>query len=174
VCAQSERWKPPSEVRIIDTGSLIELKKLIPLKDQWTTFKHMEALVDSGHLAFPRHVAREMRVARFPDAPGVWAAGCNGNRRYRDPADASVAEVLGVAQLIDPNSDDEHEAADPYIAAMAYEISERWPDRDVVVVTEDRIDRLPLKESLVTACQRLSLKTCSSEDFINWLQARLH
>jgi hypothetical protein len=37
-----------------------------------------------------------------------------------------------------------------------------------VVVTHDVVDRLPLKESLPTACQRLHIETCSLEDLIAW------
>lgn len=163
----------PTEVRVIDTSSLIALKRLLPVGDQWPCLLQMSALVETGHLAFPRQVTVEMKAGRHPDAPGAWAASVRGWTLHHQPSDDSLAEVLAVAQLTDPASEADTEVADPYVVAMAWEIREAHPDRDVVVVTEDRVDRLPAKESILTACNRLELTTCSAEDFIDWLKERL-
>jgi hypothetical protein len=43
---------------------------------------------------------------------------------------------------VDPEGED-REAADPYVAAMAYELQERYPDAEIIVATTDCRDRLP-------------------------------
>lgn len=111
-----------SEVRIIDTSALIRLKKLLPVADQWLLLTRMSVLVEKGLLAFPRQVASEMEAARHPDAPGVWAAGNRGWSCHPSPPDEYLAEVLGAAQLTDPNAESDPEPADPYVVAMALEI----------------------------------------------------
>lgn len=158
-------------MRVIDSSSLITLKKLVPLTEQWPLLITMSELVRDGRLAFPRQVAAEMKVAKHPDAPGVWAAAHSGWARHRQPSDEALAEVLAVAQLTDPNSEAELEVADPYVVAMAWQIRNRSSATPVMVVTEDRIDRMPAKESIVTACTRLDLPWCGTEAFVQWLQA---
>jgi hypothetical protein len=130
----SQRDSPP-EVRVIDTSSLIRLKVIVPVADQWPLLVLMSTLVDRGWIAFPRQVSAEMKVAKHPDATGVWAAGNQGWRWHPQPRDDSVAEALGAAQLTDPNSEAEAGAADPYVVAMALQIQERWANAQVVVVS---------------------------------------
>lgn len=156
---------------MIDTSSMIDIKRNVPVGEQWALLVRMSALVESGHLAFPRQVANELKAGKFPDAPGVWAAGTRGWAYHGQPSDESLAEVLGVAQLTDPSSEPETEVADPYIVAMALEISEHIPGCHVVVVTEDRVDRMPAKQSIATACARLGLKDCSAEEFVEWIKS---
>lgn len=158
-----------SDVRVVDTSTLIKLKTVVPVVDQWRLLVRMDALVQSGELAFPRQVAAEMRAARHPDAPGAWAAGVKGWTVHRQPSDESLAEAMGAAQLTDPTSEADREVADPYIVAMALEIAEKCPGVTVVVATEDRVDRMPLKESILTACGRLDIVCCTAEEFVEWL-----
>jgi rRNA maturation endonuclease Nob1 len=171
VSGRSSRPPDPPEIRVLDTGCLIELKRLIAVAEQWPMLVRMGALVETGCIAFPRQVVAEMKAAKHPDAPGVWAASHQGWSRHRQPRDDSVAEVLGAAQLTDPNSEGP-EPADPYVVAMALEIHEKCVSSQVVVVTEDRIDRMPVKESIVTACERLELKWCDTQEFVVWLSAQ--
>jgi hypothetical protein len=159
-------------VFVIDSSSLIALKKVIPVGDQWATLVQMSNFVEAGHLAFPRQVAAEMKAGKHPDAPGAWAAGIRGWHHHGSPADESLAEVLAVAQLTDPASEADAEVADPYVVAMAWEIRAASPERFVAVVTEDRVDRMPAKESVLTACQRLGLTTRTTVEFIAWLGAQ--
>lgn len=158
-------------MRVIDSSSLITLKRLVPLAEQWRLLVTMGEMVENGRLAFPRQVATEMKAAKHPDAPGVWVAAHSGWAHHRQPSDEALAEVLAVAQLTDPTSEAELEVADPYVVAMAWEIRDRSPTTPVMVVTEDRIDRMPAKESIVTACTRLDLQWCGTAVFVEWLQA---
>ena len=160
----------PEEVRVIDTGALIELKKLLPVGDQWPLLTRMSVLVEKGSLAFPRQVTSEIKHVRWPDAPGAWAAGNKGWCVHPQPRDEFLAEALGAAQLTDPNA--EIEPADPYIVAMALQIRDTNPGCEVYVVTTDRVDRMPVKESVVTACNRLELPCTTPEEFVAWLRSQ--
>lgn len=100
-------------MRVVDTSTLIKLKKVVPVVDQWRLLVRMDALVQSGQLAFPRQVAAKMRAARHPDAAGAWAAGVKGWAVHRQPSDESLAEAMGAAQLTDPTSEADQEVADP-------------------------------------------------------------
>ena len=84
---------------------------------------------------------------------------------------ATFVRVLTVAeQLVDLEATHEREVADPYVAAKALEIVERDLSR-VVVATNDRVDRLPAKLSLITACRRLDLECWGPEEFLVWISA---
>lgn len=37
-------------------------------------------------------------------------------------------------------------------------------------MTEDRVDRMPAKESILTACERLGLTHCNAQEFVDWLR----
>ncbi len=157
----------------MDTSVLIAMKRIIRLEHQFAVFTLMTKLLQEGLIAFPRQVRREMMAAKFPDMPGAWAASCNGHERYPAPRDESVAEVLGAAQLVDLEAEDDTEVADPYVVAMAYELQELHPECEVMVATEDRVDRLPVKESILTACERLDLECWTAEQLVTWLVAQL-
>lgn len=160
----------PAEVRVIDTSALIELKHLLPVGEQWPLLTQMSVLVQTGHLAFPRQVTNEIKNVQWPDAPGAWAAGNKGWSVHPQPRDEFLAEALGAAQLTDPNAEPDIEPADPYLVAMALQIRESNPGCTVYVVTTDRVDRMPAKESVLTACLRLDLLCSTPEEFVEWLR----
>jgi hypothetical protein len=68
-------------------------------------------------------------------------------------------------------SEADTEVADPYVVAMAWEIQEASSNRRVIVVTDDRIDRMPAKESVVTACERLGISYCPTSAFVKWVRS---
>lgn len=126
-------------------------------------------LVDGGDLCFPRQVPRELEVAQHPDAPGAWAAHCKRRGRHPQPTDEALAEVLDVAPLL-VDSEAESDTADAHVAAMAYELRERYGEAvRVVVATNDFVDRLPVKESLTGACAKLGIETWKPDEFVEWL-----
>jgi hypothetical protein len=168
--ASDERPFPPALVCVVDTGVLIDLKFIVPIAELWGVLEVMKVLVADGHLAFPRQVDREMKAFKHSDAPGAWAAGCNGHARHREPSDDALAEVMGIAQLTDPEGESEFEVADPYVVAMAYDIAERHQDSKVVVATKDYVDRMPNKESIGTACDRLGLQWWKPPEFLEWVR----
>jgi hypothetical protein len=144
--------------------------EVLKIDEQFAFFSAMTPMLQRGALAFPRQVAKELARAQYPDTPGAWATGVKNLVIYPDPSDDSMAEVLGAAQLIDANGDDEYEEADPYLVAMAYDIQEHYPNSRVVVVSDDVKDRLPRKESVLTACTRLRIACIGASDFVDHLR----
>ena len=162
---------PPPSICVLDSSLLIDLKKL-PAAHQWPLLLRMSEFVRSGHLAFPKHVATELEKARHPDAPGVWVVSAKQDLRYPPPSDEALVEVLGVAsQLIEVDA--EGDIADPYVVALAYDLRERYPDTRVLVATEDKVDRLPRKIALTTACERLELEHVQMPGFLDWVNEQL-
>jgi hypothetical protein len=157
---------------VADTSAVIDIKALVPLGRQFTFLNGLTVLVQQGRLAFPRQVQREITDAKWPDAPGAWAASCCGWQRHAEPSDDLLPEVLAVApKLVDWNS--ESEAADPYVIAMALAITRQHPRARVVVATKDAVDRLPIKTSIASACKLLDLECWTPEDFIEWAAAEI-
>lgn len=160
--------EPPPIIVVVDASILIELKTAVPLDEQWQLFRAMEDHVKSGCLAFPKQVAREMRDGKYPDGPGVWTADAKSHIVHADPALETLAEVLDVAPgMVDANAGLDMEKADPYVAAMAVELTTRYPGSRVVVATNDVIDRPPFT-SLAAGCGELSIECWRTEDFVRW------
>lgn len=88
--------------------------------------------------------------------------------QYRqNPQPELVVHVMAVAgEVVDQEA--EREVADPYVIAHALElIADGY---DVTVVTEDHIDRLPLKIALTTACDRLHVQHARLHVFLQRLE----
>lgn len=165
-----EAAHPPALVVVLDTSVLIAMKS-IDVGKQWPLLVLMGDLVTDGRLCFPPQVSREITRIQFPDAPGAWGAHFKGHERYRQPREESLAEVLGVApRLVDPEGEDDTEPADPYVAAMAYEIRERYNECQVIVATNDHIDHGG-RDSLTTACGRLGIECWRADEFVAWVAA---
>jgi hypothetical protein len=150
---------------VLDTSALIHLKQ-IKVGEQWPFLLRLTALVEAGRLGWPRYVRREVVEVQYPDAPGAWLAG-QSTQPFPEPTYETVAEVLAVAQLVDAEA--ESEVADPWVVAMAVELRQANPDARIVVASDDVVDRLPQKESIGTACERLGLELWSYEDLIAWV-----
>jgi hypothetical protein len=161
---------PPPTVFVVDTSAIIEFKGLVKIDDQWGHLLHMSDLVRSGALTFPRQVAKELAYGQHPDAPGAWIGNAKRDVCHAQPSEETLVKVLEVApQLVDYETTADREVADPYVAAMAHEIAARHNGCRVIVATNDVVDRLPLKLSLKTACERLGVEVCSAASLIAWV-----
>jgi hypothetical protein len=150
---------------------MIEFKSIVKIDDQWELLLKMSKMVTDGHLTFPRQVAKELAYGRYPDAPGAWIGSAKKSVRFPEPEEETQVKVLEVApQLVDFEGTAEREVADPYVAAMAHEIGAKYDSCRVVVATNDFVDRLPVKLSLATACDRLGIDHWRADDFVRWLQ----
>ncbi|MGH3975108.1 MAG: DUF4411 family protein [Pseudonocardiaceae bacterium] len=162
----------PALICVIDTSVLIELKTLVKMDDQWEVLAIMVRLVEAGSLTFPRQVVAEMQAVRYPDAPGAWMGHAKARIRHPQPREDAQVRVLAVAeQLVDVEASHDREVADPYVAAMALELSERYTSSRVVVATNDTVDRLPVKLSLAEGCRRLHLDCWKPDEFLSWVIA---
>ena len=149
---------------ILDTSALIDFKHLLPVSDQWNAFVRLESLVENGWIAMPSQVLTEATNLIHPDLPGAWAAGMRRRLQHtRDPGHHFIQCVMREASDV-VDHDKTAEDADPYVLALALYLRERG--RDVVVVTNDVVDRLPTKISLATACARMNVDTATAKDFL--------
>lgn len=88
----------------------------------------------------------------------------------KNTGDDAMAEVQGAAQLTDPDGDSEFEPEDPYVVAMAWEITQHYPDSRVNVVSDDFVDRMPRKQSVAFACNELGIECWRSHDFVDYMR----
>jgi Domain of unknown function (DUF4411) len=151
-------------VWVIDTNCLIALKR-VAIGEQWELFTQLEKMVIDAEIAMPRQVIREASTLLHPDVPGVWAKGVE--RKLQHPLDVDyelLGEVMEVAgDVIEDRS--ASDPADPYVLALALQLQRA--DLSVTVVSDDIVDRLPLKISMATACKRLGLGRVGTEPFLS-------
>ena len=146
----------PPVIVVIDTSVLIEFKQVVGIEQQWALLMEMSARVTAGAVAFPRQVVAELSAVRHPDAPGAWIASAKRSMCHPEPVEETLVRVLAVADDL-VEVDNPNDAADPYVVAMALELAERHPESRVVLVTNDVVDRLPVKIALKTACDRVGI-----------------
>lgn len=151
-------------VWVIDSSALIDAKSEVAAQDQWALFRQLETMVDAGELFFPRQVTRELHQNRHVDIPEGWVLSvCDRVRAAYDPEDSFVQQVMRVAgEVVD--ADGEEDQGDPYVLAQTLEICSQG--LDACVVTNDVVDRLPLKLSMKTACRRLDLPMIELSEFL--------
>lgn len=161
--------KPQEELLLVvlDSSVVINLKRLLKVTEQWPFLLVLTERVEQGTVGWPRFVKQECTTVRYPDAPGAWLAG-QASQPFREPDYETVAEVLGVAQLVDTEA--EEEVADPWIVAMALELRAEHPHARVVIASDDVVDRMPQKESIRTACERLGIERWCCQDLIDWIR----
>jgi len=150
----------------LDASAIISIKIVVPGKQQWQLFKKLESLVERGHIAFPKQVAREVSELAHPDAPGVWVDGVLPSLRYPDDPDFEVLrDVMARAgQVVDPSKTKDD--GDPYLLALALQLSQQGSD--VCIVTEDTVDRAS-RIAVSSACARLGMPWCGLADFLKWV-----
>lgn len=159
---------PGQHAVVLDSSVVIHLKREVPVTEQWEFFTLLGDLVDRGLVGWPKYVRKEIIGGQYPDTPGSWI-GARKHQPFPEPAIEYVVEALDAARLVDAEA--EGEVADPYVVAMALERREQWPERIVVVASDDVVDRLPQKESIKTACERLGLPLWSCADLVGWVRS---
>ncbi len=159
-------------VWILDTSALVNFKVLISASEQWGAFRELERLVEQGRIAMPRQVIKEASEITHPDVPGAWAAGVRN--RVLHPLDRIMNTfervMLEAGDVLDPSKATED--ADPYLLALALQIGATG--RQAVVVTDDEVDRMPIRISMVTACSRLGLQRLDSRAFLTACGISIH
>ena len=155
---------------VLDTSSLIAMKR-VPIADQWAVFRVMETMVERGEVAVSHHVVKEVSDIAFPDVPGAWASGIKSKICHPPEADYAVlTEVMSFAgNVVEPDAPGD--PADPYVLALALQLKRLG--QAVTVVTEDVVDRLPLKISLRSGCELLGLTWCGCDEFLATIRTSL-
>jgi hypothetical protein len=153
---------PP--VWILDTSALVSFKELISVAVQWEAFKQLEQLVDTGRIAMPRQVIKEVSEIAHPDLPGAWAPGVRSRLHYPLDVEYQYLQVVmrEAGDVVDASKATEE--ADPYVVAQALHF--RSQGINSIVVTDDQVDRLPIRIALTTACARLGVSCVDSRAFL--------
>ena len=148
---------------ILDSSAAINFKTL-PIDRQWEFGDILLDLIGAGELLFPSQVHRELtdpQLIRHPDMPGAWVARAwRLMKPHPAPKDTTVREVLRAhPDLIDVNA--QHDQADPYVVALAVELS-RAGDPVRVVADEGET------RALQAACRTFGIDV---EDLSQFAQA---
>jgi hypothetical protein len=154
---------------VIDTSSIIAVRRLVPRGEQPKVFGKLDLLIASDALVYPVQVVDELEryadtTSGNPDLPFQWAKRNQPKATRHGPQFEKVREVLAhpqVRNILDPDKTGVDEA-DPYVLGLAMLLKDHG---EVIVITEERRDR-PGKLSLNTACGLLRLYCLSMEPFL--------
>lgn len=153
-----EEQATPSEVWVIDTCSVIHVRRIVQTGRQPAVYNKLTEMVEAGSLVFPTQVFDELHRnagSGKEDRPFDWAKrnkaqACTHGTDYQ-----KAALVLSeVPEVLDPDKPSGQDEADPYVLALALQLQE--DGMDVTVITEERNDK-PKKLSLNTACGLLKI-----------------
>jgi Domain of unknown function (DUF4411) len=159
----------PTIFWVIDTSSIIEVRRFVPRTDQPTVFGRLDVLVISDSLVYPAQVVDELErysdaSSNNPDLPFQWAKRNQVRASRHGPQFEKVREVLAhpqVRNILDPEKTGVEEA-DAYVLGLAMHLKDQG---EVTVITEERRDR-PDKLSMNTACGLLRLYCLSMKPFL--------
>jgi len=155
------------DLLVIDTSSIIEIRRAVPGSEQPGVYRKLSALVDAGTLLYPKQVVSELEeytgsTKNKPDLPHEWVKR-NDAQATREGFDAdnlaSILQSETIRRVIDPDKSGKDEA-DPYVLELATRL--RNEGHTVTVITEDRIDK-PYKLSLRSACGVLGIPAIGVE-----------
>jgi Domain of unknown function (DUF4411) len=159
----------PTIFWVIDTSSIIAVRRLVPRADQLKVFGKLDSLITSDALVYPAQVVDELErysdtSSGNPDLPFQWAKRNQARATRHGPQFEKVREVLAhpqVRNIVDPDKAGVDEA-DPYVLGLAIYLKDQG---EVTVITEERRDR-PGKLSMNTACGLLRMYCLSMEPFL--------
>jgi hypothetical protein len=144
----------PDEVWVVDTCSIIDVRRTVPRGDQVRVYRALTDLVAAGHLVFPHEVYAELERDNTPgrtdDLPFDWAKKNVGvATRHGTDFDIVKMALAKTPSVLDHEKPAGADEADPYVLALALKLSTEG--HQTTVITEERKDRAQ-KMSLNTAC----------------------
>ena len=146
-------------IYILDTSAIITFKKVVKAKEQWDLAKFLEDLVKRGRITFPRQVVRELSRQRHIDLPEAWTLGVvNKLTAPSRPDPLYIEKVIEVASDV-IEQDAENDPEDPYVLALSLQLHRDKGRTVCYVVTEDKVDRLPIKSVFLPLVNALALAT---------------
>ena len=155
-------------VWVIDTSSIIEVRRSTQKRHREQIFRRMTQLVTEGRLAYPPQVVAELERSAQPKSPDPQLAWAKQNASAARGSGSGflddVKEILAeVPQVLDPNKDAGADEADPYVLAVAQRL--RQEGTDARVVTEERRDT-DSKMSMNTAAGILGIPSVPLAAFL--------
>lgn len=153
--------EPVPSVGVIDTSSIIEVRRIVPKPEQKRVFQALSGLVDKGQLVYPIEVVAELERysdpnSTNPDLPYKWTKENQRVATKHGPQLSHLKNILSHPQvrlIVDPDKTGVEEA-DPYVLALAAYLQEKG--YEITVITQETKDR-PDKLSMGTACGLLRL-----------------
>lgn len=156
-------------VWVIDTSSIIEIRRSVPTARRPEIFQKLSDLVTAGRVVFTKQVVDELERAADrvnPDAQYQWAKTNEAKATERAPSFDDIKTVLAlVPNVLDPDKDSGAEEADPYLLAHATIL--RNSSVDARMVTQESKDT-PRKMSLNTACGLLGIPSVPLAAFLQF------
>jgi len=157
------------EIWVIDTSSILQVRRVVAKTQQNKVFTALGALVAEGKLVFPSQVFSELDRNSDPDDPAdkphAWA---KKHKAYatRHGVDLLIVKAIlahpQIAKIIDPDKAGVEEA-DPYVLGLARQLG---GDHDVTVLCEETRDR-PDKLSMTSGCGLLRIVSLRMEPFMS-------
>lgn len=145
------------DIWVFDSSVLIQIQRKLTVQSRDELLKRMSQLAREGCLVFPRRVTEELTNYDQKDAVAEWALTTRQFvPRHYVPDDALVKEVLNVAPKLIPATQ-LRKSADAHVVAQALAYRRESMFNAVIVVTNDRVDRLPIKSSMASACELLDV-----------------
>jgi hypothetical protein len=153
VAASRKDVETPNEVWVIDTCSVIEIRRRIPATHHALVYTALAEFVAAGSLVFPHEVYGELKRDNTPDRldpPFEWAAkNVAIAARHGTDFEAVKRALAKTPKVLDHEKPSGADEADPYVLALALTL--KTAGHETTVITEERKDR-PQKMSLNTAC----------------------
>jgi hypothetical protein len=124
-------------VWVIDTSSIIEIRRAVPVAVRRTTFAGLTQLVNDGRLTYPLEVLKELERnvdPKTPDDQYQWTKANAAKAHVQSTCDLDdVKSVLAeVPTVLDPDKDNGEEEADAYVLAVARKLRVAGVDARVV------------------------------------------
>ncbi|KUM30326.1 hypothetical protein AQ436_12090 [Arthrobacter sp. EpRS66] len=157
---------------VLDATSIIALEEsckdnLLSLED---VLAKLTNLAINGNLICPRLAIDQCKKLGPADRGTTWVRGVSGHFSTQEESWEYYEQVLDTCdQMVDPDDLDEN----PQVGVLAAALKHRDSGREVVVVTEQKVDT-PLQMSQATAAQLLHIDTQSVETFLMQLPADTH
>ena len=146
------------DIWTLDSSGLIDIQRRMLGRARDELLEQMLDLARDERLVFPRRVTEELTRHNQRDAVAEWARIARDFvPRHYVPSDELVREVLRVAPTLIPTTQ-LGQSADAHVIAQALAYQRESMFNAVTVVTNDRVDRLPVKSSMASACEDLGLQ----------------
>ncbi len=146
------------DIWVFDSSVLIDIQRQMIARSRDELLQQMLDLARAHRLVFPQRVTDELTRHEQKDAVARWAVRAKELvPRHYVPADELVREVLKVAPTLIPTTQ-VGKSADAHVIAQALAYQRESMFHTVTVVTNDRVDRLPLKSSMTSACKLIGLQ----------------
>jgi len=158
-----------SEIWVIDTSSIIEIKQVAPKPDWKAIFQDLTKLVTQDALVYPKQVVDELKAGKLTrgyDRPYEWAKSNAQHAARHGPLFDELRAIMNhqtASRVVDPNKAFGVDEADPYVLALALHLKK--DGHSVTVVTEESRST-PQKLSISQACGALRLYAMKVEVFL--------